>query len=242
MLKKVKAFFKDKDLQEIDSLLVEKFRTSLLENEAKKSTTNRYLALLKTMFNLAIDWGYLKTNPVEKVKQFSEKDNLQERILTVEEEQKLLDACPRYLKPIVLTALHTGMRKGEILNLRWEQVDLLNHEIKVENTMSGKPRYIPINGILYETLKHENRLNGRSLFVFPNPRTNKPYVDIKKSFTEAVKNAKIPKLRFHDARHTFASRKRSAVEALAYEKAKPSVPILSTKREDVLANAMVSVN
>jgi site-specific recombinase XerD len=90
MLKRVKAFFKDKDLQDIDSLLIEKFRTMLFENKAKKSTTNRYLALLKTMFYLAIDWGYLKNNPVNKVKLFSEKDNLQERVLTTEEEQRLL--------------------------------------------------------------------------------------------------------------------------------------------------------
>ena len=70
----------------------------------------------------------------------------------------------------------------------------------------GKPRFIPINGLLYETLKQEKRLNGKSPFVFPSPRTNKPYVDIKKSFAEAVKDAKIPSLRFHDTRHTFASR------------------------------------
>jgi excisionase family DNA binding protein len=275
MLKKAKAFFKDKDLQEIGSLLVEKFRTSLLENDAKKSTTNRYLALLKTMFNLAIDWGYLKENPDNKVKLFSEKDNLQERILSYEEEKKLLDACPRYLKPIVLTALHTGMRKGEILNLKWEQVDFLNREIKVKNTKSGKPRFIPMNSLLYETLKNEKKLNGKSPLVFPSPRTNKPFVDIKKSFAEAVKNAGIPSLRFHDARHSFASRlvaagvdlitvkellghhsvriterythanteqKRNAVEGLTLEKKKPPVPILSTKTDERIVNAMVRVN
>jgi integrase len=148
----------------------------------------------------------MKENPANRVKLFSEKDNLQERLLTTEEEQKLLDACPRYLRPIVLTALHTGMRKGEILNLRWDQVDFDNREIKVENTKSGKPRSIPINDLLCATLRNEKRQTGNSPFVFPNPKTKKPYVDVKKSFAEAVKDAKIPSLRFHDTRHTFASR------------------------------------
>jgi len=206
MLRNIKTFFKDKYLQEIDSLLIEKFRSLLLDDGAKKSTTNRYLALLKKMFNLAVDWGYLKTNPVKKVKLFSEKDNLKERILSCKEEQKLLDACPQYLKLIVLTALHTGMRKGEILNLRWDQVDFFNREIKVENTKSGKPRFIPINDLLFEALKNEKRLNGKSQFVFPNPKTNKPFKDIKKSFAEAIKQSGILSLRFHDTRHSFASR------------------------------------
>jgi len=70
------------------------------------------------MFNLAIDWGYAKDNPVRRVKLFSEKDNLKERILTDDEEERLLEASKSHLRPIILTALHTGMRRGEILGLK----------------------------------------------------------------------------------------------------------------------------
>lgn len=206
MLKRLKTFFGDKALKEINSLMVEQFRTSLLEEELTRSTANRYVALLKKMFNLAIDWGYLKENHVKKVKLFSEKDNQKERILTEEEEQGLLKASSKYFKPIVITAIHTGMRKGEILSLKWSQVDLSSGIIKVENTKSGKPRFIPINQFLLKELLKLKDQNGASPYVFLNPRTHKPMKDIKKSFSGATKEAKIKDLRFHDLRHTFATR------------------------------------
>ena len=206
MLKRLKLFFGDKALKEINSLMVEQFRTTLLEEELTKSTANRYLALLKKMFNLAIDWGYLKENHVAKVKLYSEKDNLKERILADEEEQELLKATSTHLRPIVITAIHTGMRKGEILSLKWSQVDLSSGIIKVENTKSGKPRLIPINELLFKELLKLKNQNGKSQYVFLNPETQEPLKDIKKSFSGATGRAKIKDLRFHDLRHTFASR------------------------------------
>ena len=205
MLKRVKEFFNEKCLHEIDSLLIDQFRASILKEGITKSTANRYMALLKSMFNLSIEWGYLKTNPV-KVKFFSEKDNLKERILSREEEQSLLEACSTHLKPIVLTALHTGMRKGEILNLKWSQVDFTNMVIKVENTKSGKPRFIPINGYLLEELMRLKKQSGKSNYVFLYPDSGKPLKDVKRSFPGAVRRSGIRELRFHDLRHTFASR------------------------------------
>jgi integrase len=93
MLRRLREFFRDYELQDITALEIEKFRVETLEKGLSKSTTNRYLALLKKMFNLAIDWGYLKENIVKKVKLFSERENLKERILTNEEEEKLLVSC-----------------------------------------------------------------------------------------------------------------------------------------------------
>ncbi len=205
MLKRVKEFFNEKDLHEIDSLLIDQFRASILKEGVTKSTANRYMALLKSMLNLSIEWGYLKTNPV-KVKFFSEMDNLKERILSKEEEQSLLEACSAHLKPIVLTALHTGMRKGEILNLKWSQVDFTNMVIKVENTKSGKPRLIPINECLLEELMRLKRQSGKSNYVFLYPDSGKPLKDVKRSFPGAVRRSGIRGLRFHDLRHSFASR------------------------------------
>lgn len=105
------------------------------------------------MFSKAIDWGYLNENPLARIKRFSEKDNMRERVLSVKEEERLLQHSAEHLKPIILTALNTGMRRGEILRLNWSQIDLSTNRIQVENTKSGKNRIVKINQNLYEVLK-----------------------------------------------------------------------------------------
>ena len=106
---------------------------------------NRELALLKRMFNLAIDWDlYLGSNPVRKVKFFQE-INLGFRILTVEEEGKLLDNATPYIQDIVVLALNTGLRIGEILSLTWERVDLEKKLLSVFADKTHKTRTVPIN-------------------------------------------------------------------------------------------------
>jgi integrase len=116
----------------------------------------------------------------------------------------MINSCDDYLKPIVLTALHTGMRKTEILKLKWKQVDMKNGFIHLSDTKSGKRRSIPINETLYKTLKSiDRRLDVQ--YVFFNPKTGKHYNDIKKAFNRACEKAKITDFRFHDLRHTFAS-------------------------------------
>ena len=74
----------------------------------RTSTINRYLAILSKMFNLAVEWDVLQRNYILKIKRFSEKDNLQERILSKDEEKQLLDSCSDHLKAIVVVALNTG--------------------------------------------------------------------------------------------------------------------------------------
>ncbi|MBA7483465.1 Tyrosine recombinase XerC [subsurface metagenome] len=196
-------FFKDIELREITPLIIQKFRAWRLKEGNTKSTANRYLALLKKMFSIAIGENYAEENPVKKVKFFSEKDNLKERILTEEEEVKLMETCSDALYPILIAALNTGMRKGEILNLRWTQIDLKGRRIRVEKTKSGKVRHIPINDILLYELRG---LKDKNSYVFFNPKTGKPYVDMKTGFKAACRRAGIKGMRFHDLRHTFASR------------------------------------
>lgn len=87
------GYFKNVDLRTITPLEIERFRASRLRRGNTRSTVNRYLQLMGKMFNLAIEEGYLEENPARKVKSFSEKNNLKERILTEEEEEKLMENC-----------------------------------------------------------------------------------------------------------------------------------------------------
>jgi len=199
-------YFKGNQLDEITQLQVEKYIAMRIEDEVTKSTINRELACLRKMLNKAIDWGYGDDNPVSRVKFFSEKDNLIERILTEDEERLLLKLSPEQLKSIIIFAIHTGMRKSEILSMKWKNIDLEKREIKVDNTKSGKSRIVPINEELYVELLELKRKSGNSIWLFQNPKTENPLKDVKRSFKEACRKAGIQDLRFHDFRHTFASR------------------------------------
>jgi len=204
-LKKLREFFKDVELREISPLMIEKFRKSRLNAGNTKSTCNRYMALLKRMFNLAIDEGYLENNPVKKIKFYPE-NPARERVLTVKEERRLMKASSEHLKSVLIVALNSGMRASEILSLQWNQVDFGAKKIRVEKTKSGKTRFININTPLLEELLKLRERNGQSPFVFPNSETGRPLNSVKKAFKGACRRAGIKGLRLHDLRHTFASR------------------------------------
>lgn len=197
-------------LNQITPHLIEKYQGKRLKDGAKKSTVNRELACMKKLFNKAIDWDYETVNPVLKVDFFSEVDNLKERVLSMEEEKKLLAACPERLKPIVITALQTGMRRREILLMRWENVklnlDVGYIQVPKEVSKSRKDRVITFNGMLKVELMKLKKCNDKSPYVFVNANTGKPFTDIKKAFKGACERAGIEGLRFHDLRHTYATR------------------------------------
>jgi len=123
------------------------------------------------------------------------------RYLETWEVQRLLAECSEHLRPIVLCALHTGMRKGEILNLKWENLDLDNRMILLEKTKNNRRRMIPLSGILYPELRD---LPRRGEYVFCNEKGEK-FKKIDKGFWAACGRAKIKDFRFHDLRHTSAS-------------------------------------
>ena len=206
IVNKLNPYFGDKYLEEIKPEEVEGFKLARLEEGRTRSKVNRDLSLLRKLFNVAIDWGRLETSPMTKVRLFPEKDNLKERILTDEEETRLLKECPPYLRPIVITALYTGMRRGEILSLQWNQVDLEKDIITIKRTKSGKDRLVPMGESLKNLLLLLRSETSPSDYVFLYPPTMKPFTDIKRSFITAIRKAKVQGLRFHDLRHTYASR------------------------------------
>lgn len=209
-------------VQKITPYQIEEFKHYLkTTRKLKNSSINRYTEILSKMFNLGIDNEIIKNNPLSKIQKLRE-DNHKIRFLTREEELRLFSEIERtyevldkntkkikivqpyiFLKPIVITALHTGMRKGEILNLKWNNIDFKYNFIELLDTKSGKSRRIPLSNILKNILE---RLEKISEYVFINPKTNKPYTDVKKSFKKVLMNANIENFRFHDLRHTVATR------------------------------------
>jgi len=200
-ISQLNSVFSGKYLFEITPRMIEEYKATRLEKVAP-ATVNRELACLKHMYTKAIEWDYIKANPVKMVKLLKEPPGRM-RYLKPEEVKKLLEACHGYLRSIVITALNTGMRRGEILTLRWIDVDLRNRKVTVRKPKNNEIRVIPINQTLYQELLN---LSGQSdgEYVFTNG-DGRPFGDIKKGFLSALKRAGIEDFHFHDLRHTFGS-------------------------------------
>ena len=184
-----KYFDNGKPVNNIKPKDIENFKSYLKnEKKLKNSSINRYLEILSKMFNLAIDNGELIENPVSKAGMLKE-DNISIRFLTAEEEKRLFHSIDRiapYLSPIVTMALQTGMRRGEILNLKWHNIK--DGYIELLETKSNRKRYIPISCILKDVL---DSIPKNSEYVFLNSKTGKPYTDFKKSWHKILDDAKI---------------------------------------------------
>jgi integrase len=188
-------------LSEITTKAIEDYKARRLET-VKPATVNKELALLKHMFTKAGEWSYVKQNPAKPVKLLKEPPG-RLRYLTPAEFTRLLGACAPHLKPIVLMAVHTGMRRREILSLRWGDVDVHKRTIMLAKTKNNERRMSPINAQLAEALRTVPR-HVESPYVFCD-RNGQPYDRIDNGFRRACKRAGIVDFRFHDLRHTFAS-------------------------------------
>jgi integrase len=187
------------------------------ESPLKVATVNHHLKLLKAIFNRAIKTGKLTYNPVRAVKLFKE-NNARNRCLSAEEEARLLANLPDRLKPLVVVAMHTGMRQGELLALRWADVDFYTGTLRVREAKSGEGRSVTMNSVVRATLKTvqkgqiqkaKEEAKGRkeilSPFVFCS-HTGRFLHNLAKDWYPALEAAEIEDFRFHDLRHTFASR------------------------------------
>lgn len=159
------------------------------------------------MFTKAGDWEMIGKDILDRMKKVKpfRLENMRLRYLAKDECFVLIDACISHLKPIVVTALNTGMRLSEILNLEWDRhVDLKHGFILLDKTKNSNRREIPINDTLRRTLQGITRRLDVP-YVFFNRETGKPYKEIKHGFKSACRRAKIHDFHFHDLRHTFAS-------------------------------------
>ena len=200
-LKKLKEHFGGKYLFSITLKDIEKFKLAR-SNEVAPATVNRELATIKTMFSKAVAWGRLQENVSRSVK-FLKEPTGRLRFLEREEIIKLLANCNKKLRPIVILALNTGMRKSEILGLKWHDVDCKRGIITLLDTKNGEKREVFMNEqvktALIRTPKHPE-----SPYIFCK-NDGKPLHDLRKSFFTALEKSGINNFHFHDLRHTFAS-------------------------------------
>ena len=166
----------------------------------KPATVNREIALLKHMYSKAIEWGKCRENSTKKVK-LLKGEVKRVRFLMPDEIQTLLSNCKNYLKPIVIVAVHTGMRKGEILSLKWEQVNLEQRIITLHDTKNSERRDIPMDETVKITLQEIEKTGP---CVFSNG-DGESLGDWRHAFEGAVRRSGIEDFHFHDLRHTFAS-------------------------------------
>ena len=194
-------YFKMQRLQE----KVGKLRKNAKEDNRKTispATVNRELDVLSVIFNKGIIWGKLQINPMKSVQSLKVPPG-RTRFLEKEEVNKLLSNCTGNLKSIVTVALFTGMRFGEIIGLKWHDIDFKRDIITLLNTKNGEKRELPMNNIVKNTLIGV-RKHPESAYIFCYEGGN-PVYDIRKSYSTALKNSGITNFRFHDLRHTFAS-------------------------------------
>jgi integrase len=169
------------------------------EEGAANGTINRSLALLRRMFRLAVEDGKLRDVPhFPMLKEAPPRRGF----LEYANFQKLRQELPEHLRPVATTGYYTGMRLGEILGLRWNNVDFLNGELRLDpgTTKNDEPRTVPLTGELLEMLKIERQRNPHAEFVFM--QNGRRVGSFYKAWKSACKRAGLAGLLFHDLRRT----------------------------------------
>jgi integrase len=199
-------------LAKITPALIEDVKLRRAQDVAR-STVDKDLAVLKAFFNWCVARNLAASNPVRRVKLFHE-DNSRLRYLSREEYDRLLEAARTietspYLEEKIIMAVHTGLRRGSLFNLRWDQIDFANRVVRIPRTKSGRPLSLPMNETTISTLQTLHAAGDlTSPYVFPHtagPKAGEPVRDIKNGFHRALELAEIRDFTWHDLRHTFAS-------------------------------------
>ncbi len=204
IMKHLNAFFGSTLLTDLGPLFIERYKLDRMQVVAP-ATVNREIGLLKHLFNLAEQWGiYRGRNPVKRVK-FLAENNLQFRSVTQEEEARLLARCSPYLQDLVTFAIHTGLRLGDILNLKWEEVDIGQDGIRFLVQKTRRILELPLNNEAARVVRAWHGMR-KSRYVFYNPETGDQFKDLWLGLRKACRKAGLNGVTWHTFRHTFASR------------------------------------
>ncbi len=212
-------------LADITPALIVEYRDKLYSTpktnkEARSpATVNRYLAALSHALSIACnEWGWIENSPMGKVSKLKEPRG-RVRFLSEDERKAILETTQKskhpYLYTMVVMALSTGMRQGEIHNLTWDCVDMQKKTIILHDTKNGERRVVHIAGYvetLLRDLKKVPRIDTNWLFPSTKPQKGKPFqppvykpMHFRKTWERALLDAKIEDFHFHDLRHSAAS-------------------------------------
>lgn len=207
---KLQAFLPDLNLETITSRNADQFISSIITYS--RSAASLYHRTLKAAFNKALTWNYIKENPFTKVKPPKVVKSYPLFITQVEFQEILNHTGHEFLKDIFIVAFNTGLRIGELLNMKWEWVNFNQNFISIKNsdeflTKGKKERHIPMNPSVQLILKKRFPIPLKDDYVFykiPGIKLNENFVS--KSFKRAVRAAKLnDDIHFHTLRHSFAS-------------------------------------
>lgn len=209
---------KHKEVWEIKAASAKKKGTKIAPYKPKpatQATKDRYLAFLRSLFRAAVnDWKWIGKSPTIKVRQ---KKEIRVRWLTKEEATTLIQCMPDVMKPVVMFALATGLRRSNILNLEWTQIDLQRKVawIHPEDTKGGKAIGVALNETACRVLRMQIGKHQQYVFVHteawhradgsPTAKVRKMRVDDNTAWSTGLRRAGITNFRFHDLRHTWAS-------------------------------------
>ncbi len=205
---------KDYYLCRITPSVIAELKERLVKEETPRktlrsqSTANRYLAALSSALTVAVrEWNWLRENPISKISRYKE-GKPRERFLTKEEIERLLTLCKTsrspHLYPVTLFAICSGARRGEILGLKWKDLDFTRNTATFRDTKNGETRTIPLSPVLVSCLLDEKKKRVIiSEYVFPSNDGKQP-ADIRGAWENAIGEAGLD-ICFHTLRHTAAS-------------------------------------
>ncbi len=200
--------FEKRFLPDITSKDISEYKIRRREEGVSPRTVNYELTLMSHAFNIAIrEWEWVKENPVKNVSK-ERVHNQIERWLTLDEEQRLLKVSPKWLQEIIVFAINTGFRQSEILDLKWPQIDFERRTVTISEQKNRGVDTLPLNETVMKLLRGRvGTVRSESDYVFPNTNYDrKGNRLLLKAFYSALKKSGVKNFRFHDLRHTFATR------------------------------------
>jgi integrase len=216
----LRAYFGDRKLTEIDERAVVEYRNYRHRQPSKRdpkrtvkgATVNRELECLHCIFEFAFKRKYIGGNPASDVKHFDERhERPTKRMLTAEDEHRILEAAPPHLRVAIVLLVQTGGRTySEGLSLKWDQVDLLHGVLHLDGSLkttdSAQP--LPLSRLACDVLTEWKKEQGsETLYVFPSPRSpGKPIRSVKRAWRAALNKAGVSYFPIYNLRHVFCTR------------------------------------
>lgn len=197
-------FFANKRLSAITARDVEAYKAHRILEGVKKATVDRELSVLRHLYNKAREWKECSESPVSP-KMFYREKGQKWHIITEDEQNRLLAACSAYLRSYVLFALYTGFRRGQIISLKWSQVDFDKGRVflPAAGNKDKRDHDLPLGPTALRVLRSLKAISGGQEHCFPRL----PVASFHEHFKKALRNAGLDAtIRFHDLRHTFVSR------------------------------------